>query len=84
MSENNKGTMFCAADIIRRAKRVNDFKSDSQLADFLGISRSTLSNWGARNSIDFPLLLGKYPDVDYNLLGTGEGSPARQPKSCIS
>lgn len=84
MSENNKDTMFCAADIIRRAKRVSDFKSDSQLADYLGISRSTLSNWGARNSIDFPLLLGKYPDVDYNWLLTGKGTPVRQRKSCKS
>ena len=46
------------------------------------ISRSTLSNWNARNSIDFPLLLGSLDDVDYNWLLTGKGSPAHHSKFC--
>ena len=54
---NDKDPVFCAADIIKRAKLAKEFKTDSELAAFLGISRSTLSNWNARNSIDFPLLL---------------------------
>ena len=53
---NDKDPVFCAADIIKRAKLAKEFKTDSELAAFLGISRSTLSNWNARNSIDFPLL----------------------------
>lgn len=51
---NDKDPVFCAADIIKRAKLAKEFKTDSELAAFLGISRSTLSNWNARNSIDFP------------------------------
>ena len=62
--------MFCVEDIVKRAKLVQGFKKDSQLASYLGISRSTLSNWLARNSIDFPLLLSRYSEVDYNWLLT--------------
>ena len=70
--------MFCVEDIVKRAKLVQGFKKDSQLASYLGISRSTLSNWLARNSIDFPLLLSRYSEVDYNWLLTGKGIPTRQ------
>lgn len=79
---NDKDPVFCAADIIKRAKLAKEFKTDSELAAFLGISRSTLSNWNARNSIDFPLLLGSLGDVDYNWLLTGKGSPAHHLKFC--
>ncbi len=75
---NEKDTVFCAADIVKRAKQVQNFKTDSQLAAWLGISRSTLSNWVARNSIDFPLVLGKLSRVDYNWLLTGKGNPSRK------
>lgn len=81
---NEKDRMFCVADIIKRAKRVKGFKTDSDLAAFLGVSRSTLSNWIARNSIDFPLLLGRLDEVDYNWLLTGKGTPVRRPKHCDS
>lgn len=70
--------MFCVEDIVKRAKLVQGFKTDSQLAAFLGVSRSTLSNWLARNSIDFPLLLSRFNEVDYNWLLTGNGAPTRQ------
>ena len=65
---NDKDPVFCAADIIKRAKLAKEFKTDSELAAFLGISRSTLSNWNARNSIDFPLLLGSLDDVAHRAL----------------
>jgi len=76
--------MFCVADIVKRAKLAKEFKTDSELAAFLGISRSTLSNWTARNSIDFPLLLGRLTDVDYNWLLTGKGSPVHRTHPCDS
>ena len=60
---------------MKRAKRVLNFKTDADLAAYLGVSRSTLSNWIARNSIDFPLLLSKMKDVDYNWLLVGKGTP---------
>lgn len=82
--ENDKDKVFSAADIVKRAKSQKNFKTDSELAAFLGISRSTLSNWIARNSIDYPLVLGKLKEVDYNWLLTGKGSPAHRAKSCNS
>lgn len=80
--EKDKDLMFCAADIIRRAKEVMGFKTDSQLAEFLGISRPTLSNWGARNSVDFGLLLSHLPETDFNWLLTGKGSPEKRHEWC--
>lgn len=73
--EKEKGLLFNVSDIVKRAKLAMGFKTDAELAVYLGISRSTMSNWIARNSIDFPLLLGKLKDVDYNWLLVGKGSP---------
>ncbi|MDO4165464.1 MAG: S24 family peptidase [Bacteroides sp.] len=60
-------------DIVKRAKIELNMKKDSEFADYLGVSRSTLSNWIARNSIDFPLLLTRMNGVDFNWLLTGKG-----------
>ena len=82
--EFKKDKVFSVADIVKRAKLEKDFRTDAQLADFLGISRSTLCNWIARNSIDFPLVLGKLKDIDYNWLLTGKGTPHPTPRYCDS
>lgn len=76
--KKDNALMFSVTDIVNRAKLVRGFKRDSELAAYLGVSRSTLSNWVTRNSIDFPLLLGHFPDVDYNWLLTGNGQPGAQ------
>ena len=55
--EKEQDLLFNVADIVKRAKRVLNFKTDAELAAYLGVSRPTLSNWIARNCIDFPLLL---------------------------
>ncbi len=78
----DKDQVFSVADIVKRAKLVMGFKKDVELANYLGISRSTLSNWVARNSIDFALLLGRLSQVDYNWLLTGKGSPVKQDNYC--
>ena len=82
--EDDKDRVFSASDIVKRAKRVKNFKTDSEFAAYLGISRSTLSNWIARNSIDFPLVLGRMKEVDYNWLLTGKGTPTSHLKVCKS
>ena len=46
------------------------------MADYLGVSKATVSNWSSRNSIDFPLVINKLADVDLNWLLTGRGTPA--------
>lgn len=39
---NDKDPIFCAADIIKRAKLAKEFKTDSELAAFLGDRRSVV------------------------------------------
>lgn len=82
--EKNNDEIFNVAEVVKRAKLAMGFLRDSELAEFLGVSRSTLSNWVARNSIDFPLLLGRLDGVDYNWLLTGKGSPVLQQGYCDS
>lgn len=77
-------TFLDVAGIIQRAKQALNFRNDSELASYLGVSRGTVSNWCARNRIDFPLLLSKMGDVDYNWLLVGKGVPKHQPKFCES
>lgn len=72
-------TCLNVGEIVKRAKIVLSFKRDSELAEFLGISRATLSNWVSRNSIDYPLILNKLKDVDYNWLLVGKGKPYYEP-----
>lgn len=59
-------TLLNVSDIVKRAKMVLNLRTDAELATYLGVSRSTLSNWCARNRIDYPLLLEKLQGVDYN------------------
>lgn len=76
--------LFNVSDIVKRAKVAMGFKTDAELASFLGISRSTLSNWCARNSIDFALLLSRLQEVNYNWLLTGKGDSVRHSTFCDS
>ena len=82
INKMEKDLFFNVADIVKRAKRVLNFKIDADLAAYLGVSRSTLSNWIARNGIDFPLLLEKLKEIDYNWLLVGKGQPVHQAKFC--
>lgn len=81
MNEKQADTLLNVPEIVKRAKIALNLKRDSELASYLGVARATLSNWCARNSIDFPLLLNKLRHVDYNWLLTGKGSPLHDPKS---
>lgn len=84
MSENQADTLLNVKEIVRRAKEVRNFKRDNELATYLGVSRGTLSNWCMRNRIDFPLLLDKFQDVDYNWLLMGRGKPVHPSVFCDS
>lgn len=77
-------TLLNVSDIVKRAKMVLNLRTDAELATYLGVSRSTLSNWCARNRIDYPLLLEKLQGVDYNWLLLGKEISAGQTKSCNS
>ena len=78
---NDKDPVFCAADIIKRAKLAKEFKTDSELAAFLGISRSTLSNWNAATASDFPCCWAP-GRRGLQLAADGKGSPAHHSKFC--
>ena len=52
-------TSLNVQEIVKRAKEAKKFRTDLELAQYLGIARSTLSNWMTRNSIDYPVVLEK-------------------------
>ena len=66
--------MIDKLQIISRIKQAKNFQSDIELADFLGVSRATLSNWKARNRVDYDLLFSKCEHINLHWLITGEGS----------
>ena len=73
-------TFLDVTAIVKRGKQVLNLKRDSELAEYLGVYRATVSNWRVRNRIDFPLLLDKMGrDVDYNWLLVGKGDPKHHP-----
>lgn len=59
--------------IIKRFKEIKNIKKDKDLADYLGISTPTLTNWKRRNTIDFDTLFSKCHDISLNWLIFGEG-----------
>ena len=68
MKTNDKKT------IIERAKMGLGISSDSEFAAILNINKSTLSNWKARNTIDYDVLFSKCEKINMNWLLTGEGA----------
>ncbi len=64
--------------ILERLKEIKGFKTDTELAVFLGITRSTLSNWHNRNSIDFDILFSKCEHINIDWLITGEGEMLKE------
>jgi len=54
--------------ILNRIKSANNLKSDSELADFLEVKKNTISNWRARNTLDWELVLSKCDNLDLNWL----------------
>lgn len=58
--------------ILDRAKASFGLSTDTQLAEALGVSPQTLSNWRKRNSLDFELLLTKCENTDLNWLVKGD------------
>lgn len=65
--------------ILNKIKEYYKFKTDKELADYLGIAPTTLSSWYARNRIDYLLVYDRCPEIDGNFLLTGEGEMLRQP-----
>lgn len=64
-----------AESVLRRLKRLYNIETDFELAQFLGVSAPTVSNWKTRGSIDFSLVFSKCSGVNYHYILTGEGHP---------
>lgn len=65
---------FSSKEIIERLKIGLELSSDNALADTLGVSKTTLSNWKSRNSLDFPLVFSLCEHISLDWLLTGEGN----------
>lgn len=65
--------MIDSKEILDRAKLAFDISSDVQLAELLGVKKSTLSNWKSRNTIDYAALFTKCEHVNIDWLITGDG-----------
>lgn len=63
--KNNKSV------ILDRIKFHYSIQSNAELARFLGISPSTLSNWYSRNTIDYDLVFSKCKNLDLDWLING-------------
>lgn len=65
--------------ILNRFKQVKKFKTDTELAQFLGVDKTTLSNWKARNTIDWDLMFSKCEHISIQWLITGEDEKMAEP-----
>ncbi|MFD0939949.1 helix-turn-helix domain-containing protein [Pedobacter boryungensis] len=63
--------------ILSRIKFHYKFKSDAQLARFLGLGTNTLANWYTRNTINYDLIFTKCDELNPNWIITGEGRPTK-------
>lgn len=72
------------AVILKRLKAVLNLQTDKALAEFLGITKATLSGWYSRNSMDYDLVFDKCPNVSPLYLVYGEGSPMRTGSNTIT
>lgn len=64
--------------ILKKIKGVLGYKKDGEFADFLGISKQTLSSWYQRNTFDIELLYAKCVLINPDFLFTGCGPLLKQ------
>lgn len=58
--------------ILQAIKDYKGIKTNAGLAEFLGVSRSAISNWQARGTLDENLIVSKIPEITLRFLRTGE------------
>ena len=58
--------------ILQSIKDYKGFKTNAKLAEFLGVSRPTISAWIARGNLDENLISQKIPEIRMQFLRTGE------------
>lgn len=71
-------TFILQSEVLKRAKEGLKLKNDTELSSLLGVSKSTLSNWGSEaRKIDYPLLFSFCEHLNLDWLLTGEGNMLR-------
>ena len=58
--------------ILQSIKDYKGFNTNVELAEFLGVTRSALSNWITRDYLDEQLIQSKIPEIRLEFLRTGE------------
>ena len=58
--------------ILQCIKDYKGFKTSTALAEYLGISKATISNWIARGTLDERLIQSKIPEIRLEFLQTGK------------
>lgn len=71
-------TFYSKQDILNRLKEAYNIQKDIELANLLGISKSTLSNWVSRDSLDYDKVFSKCEHINIDWLLTGRGSMLRE------
>lgn len=61
------------SQIINQIKLYLNIKTDSEFAQFLGISQPTVSSWRKRNTLDHEIIIAKCKELNVEWLITGEG-----------
>lgn len=70
-------TFYSKPLILNRLKEALNITKDTDLACLLGISKSTLSNWVSRNSIDYDKVFSLCEHISIDWLLTGQGNMLR-------
>lgn len=58
--------------ILQSIKDYKGIRTNTALAEMLGVSKSALSNWIARGSLDEQLIVSRIPEIRLEFLRTGE------------
>ena len=67
-------TFSSKEEILNRLKQAYNIQKDTELASLLGVSKSTISNWISRNSIDYDRVFSLCEHINIDWLLTGRGS----------
>ena len=57
--------------ILQSIKDYKGFRTNAELAEYLGVTKSAISNWIARGYIDESRILSKIPEINVRFLRTG-------------